>query len=452
MTHVVPGEDPAGRVHRYGRCVRGFRHPYLWGRHHPLVVDVVIAVAVAAFGLLTELAGPVEEGMHGPTGFSVFLSLAGTLPLIWRRRYPMTVFAVCWAATVVHGVMRYPGAGALGGSGFALYAVATHARSRRVALATLGFTYVCLVSVLVIGDADEGIGDIVGIAAFLTAAWVLGDNMRIRRAYVTTVEERAERLELERDAQAQRAVLEERTRIARDLHDVVAHGMSVMVVQAGAARRTLAHDDTDRATEALRNIEATGRGALEEMRRLVGVLRAPATNGGDGSADGTGPPRLPQPGIGDVDDLVAHCREAGLDVTLRVEGDRRELPSGLELVVYRIAQEALTNTIRHAGPARAEVRLGYGTDCLELAVTDDGRGAATSPRAEPGHGLAGMRERVDLYGGTITVGPQRGGGFRVLARLPLDPASPGSAATPAPTASAAASAPAVPAARSAATP
>lgn len=307
MTHVVPGEDLAARAHRYGRCVRGFRHPYLWGRHHPLVVDVVIAVTVAAFGLVTELVGPVEEGLRGPNGLSV--------------------------------------------------------------------------------------------------------------------EERAERLERERDAEAQRAVLEERTRIARDLHDVVAHGMSVMVVQAGAARRTLAHDDTDRATEALRNIEATGRGALEEMRRLVGVLRASATDdgdGSDGSADGAGPPRLPQPGIGDLDDLVTHCREAGLDVTLRVEGDRRELPSGLELVVYRIAQEALTNTIRHAGPARAEVRLGYGSDHLELGVTDDGRGAATSPRAEPGHGLAGMRERVALYGGTITVGPQRGGGFRVLARLPLD--------------------------------
>ena len=383
----------------------------MWGRDHPVVVDVLIAVGVLLFGIAAGFAGPEDPQLHDPSVLSVALSVVGTLPLVVRRRWPLAVFAVCWAVTMVHSYLQYPEPAPVFGVLFALYAVAAHARTRRSAVVALVIVVTSTGVFFFIPKLDTGLGDVLGIWATLVASWVLGDNMRIRRAYVTTVEERAERLERERDAEAQRAVLEERTRIARELHDVVAHGMSVMVVQAGAARRILAKDDAERATEALRNIESTGRGALEEMRRLVGVLRA--------SSDGDIVPRLPQPGISDLDDLVRNCREAGLDVTLQVEGDFRPLPSGLELVVYRIAQEALTNTIQHAGPARAQVCLEYAPEELRLSVRDDGRGAATSPRAEPGHGLAGMRERVTLYGGKISVGPQAGGGFRVSAALPL---------------------------------
>jgi signal transduction histidine kinase len=424
---VVLEEDLASTPGRYGRGVRrglGLRHPYLWGRDHPLVIDAAIAAAICGLGVITELATPAEPGMRDPNAFSLALTLAGTLPLALRRRFPVPVYAVCFATTLLHDAMHFPGGGPAVASLLALYTVAAHAGTRRAALNTLVVSYLAISSSLVTPPSRESVGEVVVVCVFVTVAWVLGDNMRIRRAYVTTVEERAARLEREQDAEAQRAVLQERTRIARELHDVVAHGMSVMVVQAGAARRTLARGDTERAAEALGTIETTGRSALDEMRRLVGVLRTPGGEGdldGDrnGAGDDAAAARLPQPGIGDLDDLVRHCCEAGLDVTLRVQGQRRPLPSGLELVAYRIAQEALTNAIQHAGPASAFVYLEYGRESLRLTVTDDGRGASTSPRSEPGHGLAGMRERVQLYGGDISVGPRPGGGFRVSATLPV---------------------------------
>jgi signal transduction histidine kinase len=393
-----------------------------------LVVDSVIAAAICCLGVVSELTTPVEADLRDPNTFSVALTLVGTLPLALRRRFPVPVYAVCFATTVLHSNMHFPGGGPAVASLLSLYTVAARAGTRRTALGTLVVSYLGITSSLALPGNEEGFGEVIVVCVFLTVAWVLGDNMRIRRAYVTTVEERAARLEREQDAEAQRAVLRERTRIARELHDVVAHGMSVMVVQAGAARRTLARDDTERAAEALVTIETTGRSALDEMRRLVSVLRAPGGEGGPDGGDGDGdgpeePPRLPQPGIGDLDDLVRHCCEAGLDVTLRVQGQPRPLPSGLELVVYRIAQEALTNTIQHAGPATAFVYLEYGRESLRLTVTDDGRGASTSPRDEPGHGLAGMRERVALYGGDISVGPRPGGGFRISATLPVGASS-----------------------------
>ena len=440
MRAVVREEDLVSGGGRYGRGVRrrghGLRHPYLWGRDHPMVVDAAIAAAICVLGIVTELAPRPDSSYREPNTFSVLMAVASTLPLAFRRRFPLAVYSVSFAVTVVHSEMRFPGGGPAVASLLAIYTVAAHARTRRLALATLGVSYLGIAYALVPPGGQESVGEVVVVCVFLTVAWMLGDNMRIRRAYVTAVEERAERLERERDAESRRAVLEERTRIARELHDVVAHGMSVMVVQAGAARRTLERNDTVRAAEALGTIETTGRDALEEMRRLVGVLRAPVPGvpgdavDGEGNAnvhvngdsDGDGPGaaiRLPQPGIGDLDDLVRHCCEAGLDVTLRVQGQPRPLPSGLELVVYRIAQEALTNTIQHAGPATAFVYLEYGRESLRLTVTDDGRGASTSPRDEPGHGLAGMRERVQLYGGDIVVGPRPGGGFRISATLPV---------------------------------
>jgi signal transduction histidine kinase len=393
-----------------------------------LALDGLIALMVFSFGLLTAAAqpeSPPDDMLQNPDGLCLFLLAISTLPLVVRRRWPVTVFAVAWVALVAYSVIVYPGAGPITGSMFSLYAVAAHARSRRMAFYTLVVALgTALALPLVVPEKTSWSGT-VGLYALLIAGWVLGDNMRVRRANVAAVEERAARLERERDAEAHRAVLQERARIARELHDVVAHSMSVMVVQAGAARRTLGRSP-ERATEALLQIERTGRGAMVEMRRLVGVLR-------DGADDYSIAPdepaaRQPQPGIGQVPTLIRRCREAGLDVDLTVDGTRRPLPSGVELVVYRVVQEALTNTMKHAGPAHADVILRYDDDSVVLVVCDDGRGAAAAAAAaataddegsSPGHGLTGMRERVALYGGDLNVGPRVGGGFEVRAELPL---------------------------------
>jgi signal transduction histidine kinase len=241
-------------------------------------------------------------------------------------------------------------------------------------------------------------------------AWVLGDSMRYRRAYYANLEDRAARLEAERDAQAQIAAAAERARIARELHDVVAHNVSVMVVQADGASYTL---DTDpgRAREALGAIASTGRQALAEMRRLLGVLRR--------DEDATDPGRAPLPGIGQLGELLEQTRAAGLPVTLTVEGVPQPLPDGAALAAYRIVQESLTNTRKHGGPLpTAQVMLRYLEDALVLRITDDGPGPAASADGG-GHGLTGMRERVAIYGGWVQAGPRAGGGFQVTARLPF---------------------------------
>jgi signal transduction histidine kinase len=241
-------------------------------------------------------------------------------------------------------------------------------------------------------------------------AWVFGDSMRYRRAYYTNLEDRAARLEAERDAQAQIAAAAERARIARELHDVVAHNVSVMVVQADGASYALG-SDPDRARQALAAISATGRQALAEMRRMLGVLRR--------DEDGTEPGRAPLPGIGQLGELLEQARATGLAVSFTVEGVPQPLPDGAALAAYRIVQESLTNTRKHGGPrATAEVTLRYLEDALLLRIADDGRGAAAASDGA-GHGLTGMRERVAVYGGWVQAGPRPSGGYHVAALLPL---------------------------------
>ncbi|MFF2326799.1 MULTISPECIES: sensor histidine kinase [unclassified Streptomyces] len=250
-------------------------------------------------------------------------------------------------------------------------------------------------------------------------AWVLGDSMRTRRAYFSQLEERAARLEREREAQSKVAVAAERARIARELHDVVAHNVSVMVVQADGAAYVM-DAAPDQARQALETISSTGRQALAEMRRLLGVLRT-----GDSQESGE---YVPQPDVEQIEDLVEQVRQTGLTVDFEIEGTPRPLPSGVELTAYRIVQEALTNTRKHGGPdAGASVRLVYFDDGLGLLVEDDGRGAAHELYEDggadgAGHGMIGMRERVGMVGGTLDAGPRPGGGFRISALLPLKPA------------------------------
>jgi signal transduction histidine kinase len=255
------------------------------------------------------------------------------------------------------------------------------------------------------------------LGSLVLAAWLLGDSVRWRRGFYQALEERATRLERERDAQAQVAAAAERARIARELHDVVAHNVSVMVVQADGAAYAM-DASPQRAREALGAISGTGRRALAELRSLLGVLRD--------SAD-PGAALAPQPGLEQLEELVREARAAGLPVSLSIEGAPRAVPQGEALAAYRVVQESLTNTRKHAGPgATARVRLRYGEEHLVISVTDDGRGASATRNdglAGPGHGLAGMRERVELYGGSVRSGPRAGGGYEVVARLPLDDAA-----------------------------
>jgi signal transduction histidine kinase len=275
-----------------------------------------------------------------------------------------------------------------------LYGLTVFTTSRQF---TFGLVYVALLNVIP-WNGTEGSNVLFGIVTFtvmLLVRRVLGDRER-----------RLELAERERDLAAREAVVEERARIARELHDAIAHDVSLMVVQAGAERRAL--DDESPTKEVLETVEQIGRGALTEMRRLVGMLR---------SSDGA-EPLAPQPGLRDLPTLVTQVREAGLPVELEVEGEPRELPVGLELSAYRIVQEALTNALKHAGEARATVHVRYAPDSLELEIADDG-GGATEPATGGGHGLVGMRERVALYGGRFEVSRRAAGGFAVRVALPI---------------------------------
>ncbi|HXJ64930.1 MAG TPA: sensor histidine kinase, partial [Actinomycetota bacterium] len=294
--------------------------------------------------------------------------------------------------------------------------VALYARRDR-ALIALG---ILIVAEIVLNippiSGHQDFRDIVTSAAILLGGWVLGDSTRARRRRDELLRDRAERAERERAITAEKAALEERSRIAREMHDVVTHSVSVIAVQAGAAR-TVVHDHPDQAEEALRSIERISRETMTELRRSLGVLR-------ESSSDAD---LAPQPGLGTLDDLVQQFRGTGLEVEASVEGDPQPVSPGLDLAAFRVVQEALTNTLKHAGPATAHVLVRFEPDALDVEVTDDGRGPSPAANGDgaDGQGLAGMRERVAVYGGTLHTGAREGGGFEVRATFPLgDPEVP----------------------------
>ena len=384
----------------------------------PLLADGLLALGLGLLSVSSAL-GDRGRGANVPTLGLVLL--AALVPALFiRRRLPGTSLAA--VAGLQIGVIAL---GIAPGANFAAELVAPYSvalyGSRRVRLIAAACAGVALIVLALPVSSGWDRGNSLALLVAGAGAWLVGDVMRNRRAGVADLAERTARLERERDLEAARAAAEERLRIARELHDVVAHNLSVVVVQAQAAQRILDRD-LERARGVVVSIERTGREALDEMRRLLGVLRAGEPSG-DGEAEGDG---LfgPQPGLARLGELVGQLHAAGLPVSLRVEGDERPLEAAVDLSAFRIVQEALTNALRHAGPARAEVVLRYHPRDLELTVSDDGRGGSARLDGRPvpgsGHGLVGMRERVELFGGELAAGPRPGGGYQVRARLPLE--------------------------------
>jgi signal transduction histidine kinase len=263
------------------------------------------------------------------------------------------------------------------------------------------------ITAVVAGVVDHSpAGDYVWTFITTSIAWIVGYALGQRLRATDVTRRLAEQAEAEREEQARLAVAEERARIARELHDVVGHSVSVMTVQASAVRRLL-EADQEKERAALLVVEETGREALAEMRRMVGVLSRPDE----------APALAPQPSLEHIEKLVSHTRESGLPVELRIVGTPVPLPAGIDTTAYRIVQEALTNTVKHARAAKAEVVVRYEDGTVELTVSDDGRGDGDGGGS--GHGLVGMRERVSVYGGELEAGPQPGGGFRLRATLPV---------------------------------
>ena len=380
----------------------------LWPFARRYWFDAVI-LAVLGIGLTGAVLGREHiNGPEGPLWFDILAMLAIVLPLLARRRFPFGAPAALGVAAALTSfvdktVVPYDGVTFLAGCA-ALFLVGL-LRDRAQAVA--GFAVAeGVLAVVVHNDPRSGLGNFIVASIIFTIVWTIAFGVGRKSVEADDAKERAARAEREREERARTAVAEERARIARELHDVVGHSVSVMTVQASGVRRLL-RPDQQREREALLVVERTGREALAEMRRMVGVLRRPEE----------GPALAPQPSLEHLEKLVEHAREAGLPVELRVEGEAVQLPVGVDLTAYRLVQEGLTNALKHAQATRAEVLVHYGDGQIEIVVSDDGRGIGSDDGG--GHGLVGMRERVSVYGGELDAGPRVGGGYRLRARLPV---------------------------------
>jgi signal transduction histidine kinase len=370
--------------------------------------DALVLGAVGV-GLTEQVANQHHKnGPAGPLWFDVLAILAITLPLFLRGRFPfgapVAVGGAVTAASFVdkemtpHGLIPTVCA-------IAAFVLVGMVRDRLQALAGLAFG-IGGNAIVTHNDPHGDIGKFVFTGVVFSIAWTIGFAMSRKFHEADEARERAARAEREREERALLAVSGERARIARELHDVVGHSVSVMTVQASAARRLL-RPSQEREREALLVVEQTGREALAEMRRMVGVLRRPEE----------APALAPQPSLEQIQKLVEHTREAGLPVELRIEGDPVQLPAGVNLTAYRLVQEGLTNALKHARARHAEVVIRYTDGHVELAVSDDGPGGGDGGGS--GHGLLGLRERVTVYGGELEAGPRSGGGYRLRATLPV---------------------------------
>jgi signal transduction histidine kinase len=394
---TVPGGDLAGPVEA----------PRTRRRRRSWVLDVSLAVIVGALSAGSMFAGE----HHSPFAIRVLLLAALVVPLVLRRVLPIPVLA--WILTLsTVAALAESRLGAPEAAAVALYTVIASGSRRRGVIAA-GIAEGCIL-LAAIRLGSDALTIFIPLTAVNAAVLGLGLYTGARRALLAELRDRAARLERERDQQGELAAAAERARIAREMHDVVAHHLTVMVALSdGAAAASIA--DPSRAAEAMRAVSSTGRQALADTRRLLGVLAER-----DGDSEGS-PSRVPLPGFAELGPLVDGVRAAGLPVVLEIRGRPDDLSSTLQATIYRLVQEALTNTLKHGGPgSSAQVRLDVGPGEVCLQVTDDGAGAAAPVPSGVGRGLAGMRERVRAFGGSVDAGPGPSGGWEVVARLPSD--------------------------------
>ncbi|MEH1125171.1 sensor histidine kinase [Micromonospora sp. CPCC 206061] len=385
------------------------------GRHarRSLRADALLAAAAVAIELVLVATGPADMRERG-WAVAIASSVVCAVPIAMRRVAPWAAVVLTTAALVIGAVVTVQPVTVVVAIVVLTYSTAAHFPLRGAVLALAAMWLPVLVVNALTPDASKPEDMSTGYIMFLNGllgmvCFFIGRTVHARRASTQALEERARAAEENQRALAEQAVAEERRRIARELHDMVAHHVSVMGVLATGARRVLGRDP-DAADEALSTIEDTSRATLREMRRLLDVLRTEAEPAAE---------MAPQPGLAGIESLVEQVREAGLPVSLRVDGSPGSLAPGVALTIYRIVQEALTNALKHAGAATAQVRLSFGVYWLIVEIFDTGRGPA--PGSDyVGHGLVGMRERVALYGGTLRTGPRPGGGFRVYAKIPME--------------------------------
>ena len=371
-------------------------------------LDVLIVIAAIASALEVALSHEALPEPRTTLWFAVPAIALLVLPLLGRRRFPFAAPAAVWllaaALSFADGRLIPLTAGATVAGIAAAFLLGN---LREAVQARLGLAIVLSgAAIVVYNEPDHAAGDLVFTPLLFAIGWLGGFAMRERAEQAEAAEVRAAHAEREREAAARIAVAEERARIARELHDIVAHAVSVMVLQVGAVRHKLA-DAPPEHRQALAGVERTGRTALAEMRRLLGAMRR----------DGDELALAPQPGLDNLGVLVEQVGRAGLPVRLHIDGEPYPLPHALDLSAYRIVQEGLTNALKHAGASQADVTVRYGSDELRVEVRDNGNGA--SPDDGHGHGLVGIRERVKIYGGEITADTASGGGFVLRTRLPL---------------------------------
>jgi signal transduction histidine kinase len=384
-----------------------FLRGFMRRRSGPFSVDGVIALVACA---VCELELALSHNIEGPRWVNAVAAAGITLPVAWRRTSPafaaplMAAFAA-WQE-LMNGDLLENSVTPIVTLPVAVYSVGV-LLERRAALTSFAVT-LGLVWVAVFASGKQTFDNLIFSLMLVGGPFLVGRIVNARIQLAGELREKARRLEREGDENRRLAVAEERARIAREMHDVVAHNVSVMVVQASAARRMIDHDP-ERAREALTSVEQTGREALSEMRRMLDVLRS----------EGESAALTPQPSLDELEALLDLAREAGLEVDLEVEGERRRVSSSIDLSTFRIVQEALSNIIKHAGPAHAHVRLRFTDDEMEVDVVDDGRGSPAPEANGKGQGLVGIRERVAMLGGRFEAGYRATGGFEVRATLPL---------------------------------
>jgi signal transduction histidine kinase len=406
--------------HPSADALRNRQHgPVRWLRAHPDGADLILATFLTAISVAFHFVKPDVDAsdVRSPTWWTVPLVMVAVLPIARRRINPTATAVFVVGVQVVCELLDVEGPGFIGVI-VGVYSLGAHAFGQRRTHAVTAIS-ILLVPLLLAGLLDDklAIGDFISTVVVLTTAFVLGDNLRRRRDAAQSIQDRLERAERERELIARQRVTAERTRIARELHDVVAHSVSVMVIQAAAARRNLRSAPSS-AEDALTNIEVTGRQTMNELRSILGVLRRSEEDDGL-SAESSRPVRdlAPQPTLQSVSGLVDAAPD--LPIALSIEGDIADLPTGVDLTGFRIVQEAITNVRRHAGPVtKVDVSIRRTGDHIDIEVADDGRGAAADSTG-PGFGIVGMRERLDSIGGSLTASSQRSGGWHVRARLPI---------------------------------